>query len=913
MADKILFFELLEAPDPGHAAFSATETNPREAMVSAFTRFRRYLGGLASGSGTVCLRFLYDPTATHPQARLHVLLGMRAPGRRLRDALTNLVTRGSLARFFNLQPVTAPTVPDEMTAACHVFRAHQKHSPLVSSEFSAEVPKEYFSCLPFAANEPNDWTALDRMLAGVRERVVIDVIIAPKEVKETRKGHARYLAQLQKASRTWNNHEDLQPTEDPLGEELRSRDEHIQLTALHRPDPVAQDVLQAQQAMHDLLLQPQFSFSAVVLAESMETAQLLGSTLAEAAFKEGSYELCTHADGASLGRIKDQLGGLKVLDPKSIQPLREQTEVADLPDFTPLLHMASVDELAGLFSLPIATSGSLCCMRKNTDPPPLPSGEECVMLGWDASGAQTTTKVVCGIPIAHLCRHVFATGTTGSGKTTNLLNLSIQLWQHQIPVLIFEPVKREFRALKTQGANTNAEIALLARDLEIFTPGNENLSPLRFNPLELPAGVDKFEQTDAVLTSFEAAFTMSGPLPPILREAIEEVYDAEKEPTVLSLLHAAERALQRKQYSGSTYADLRGALDTRLGSLTFGNLGRVFRCVRSLPSVDQLMTRPTVIEMDRLSREHACLLTLLILMRIRQAVRQPAKSERHPRLVVIIDEAHNLVGPDTKAEASEDHPNPKAYAAEFICRMLAEMRACGVAIIISDQTPSAVAAEVVKLPTTKLAFQQTDEADRTVMGAAMLFKKHEFEDIARLKPGEAYLFTSGYHGPRKIRTVNLHEHMNMRSLPDKELQKIICTQPWYIAATKARLEMDLQALAACMDTFDGQRVSFAERAVRLWAKYPPAAGLRDPSRRRVALAAIRTEAAQLKSRLQEADGHFRLHEYEPLLPSGKAIAVVGPALSHVHAQLMDRYEKVIQPDTRQCLETLARLIQKCVE
>lgn len=911
MADKIRFYELPECPDPAHAGFGAIEARPREAMWAALTHLLRYLSGLAPGAATACLRFVFEPTNADPQSRLRVLLGVRAQGRRLRDAITTLITRGSFGHFFNLQPTTVTAVPRELAAACHIFRSHKRHASLVSSEFNAGVPDAYFSCSPFVANEQNDWTALDRMLDGVHEKVMIDIVVEPTDSAKQREGHGRYLAQLQRIGRTWNPHDDLRLTEDPLGEEQHSRDEHIELTPLHHADPTAQEVQREQQVVHDLLTQSQFAFSLVVLAESEESARLIGSTLAEAAFLEGSYELCVHADGLCVGRIKDQLGKLQLLDPTSVPLLRAQTEIATFSDLVPLLHMASVDELAGVFRFPVASCGSPCCIRKNTDPPPHPADGACVVLGWDAVGSQSSTKMVRGIPFNTLCRHICSTGTTGSGKTTALLNLILQLWRQQVPVLVLEPVKTEFRVLKRLAGGPREEISELARDLEIYTPGNESLSPLRFNPLERHPGVTEHEQMDAVIACFEAAIPMSGPLPAILREALEEAYDTEQQPTVMSLLHAAERALLRKRYSASTYADLRGALDTRLGSLTRGNMGRVLRCVHSLPPIERLMTKPIVIEMDLLSREQACLLTLLLLLRIRQAVRTPAKAMRHPRLVIIIDEAHNLVGTDTNAEPSEDNPKPKAYASESICGMLAEMRARGVAVVISDQTPSAVAAEVIKLPATKLAFQQLDEADRAVVGSAMLFKKNEFEDIARLQPGEAYLFTTGYHGPRKIRTVNLHEQMDLRRMDDEELRGIIRAEPWQVEMTKARLGMDLQALTACMDTFDEQRVKCAAQAARLCAKYPQAVGMRDPSRRHQALASIQKHAINLKEQLREAHRQFRMRDYAPLLPSADATAMVGAELNLVRADLVARYETVIQPDTRQCLAILDHLTETC--
>ena len=132
-----------------------------------------------------------------------------------------------------------------------------------------------------------------------------------------------------------------------------------------------------------------------------------------------------------------------------------------------------------------------------------------------------------------------------------------------------------------------------------------------------------------------------------------------------------------------------------------------------------------------------------------------------PRYVIIIEEAHNIVGRNTNAAPSPDIADPKAFAAEAVSRALFEFRGLGVAVVIVDQCPSSVAPEVIKATTSKLAFRQVDEEDRKVLGASMLFGKIEFEEIARLLTGEAFFFTEGFYKPRKIWAVNLHDRFRL--------------------------------------------------------------------------------------------------------------------------------------------------------
>ena len=328
--------------------------------------------------------------------------------------------------------------------------------------------------------------------------------------------------------------------------------------------------------------------------------------------------------------------------------------------------------------------------------------------------------------------------------------------KHGIPFLVFEAVKTEYRGLKTFRKHTDQWVRRLAEELEIYTPGNENVSPLRYNPLEVLPGISQDEHIDNILSCFNAAMPLSGPLPALLGEALERVYEnhpgMDRPPIMADLVDSAQKVLTEKGYSPDTNSDIRGALEVRLGGLTRRSIGRVFQCRRSIPSIEHLMEVPAVIELDRIPRDQACILTLFILMGIREALRAVPKSDKVPRYVIIIEEAHNIVGRTGEAQPSPDIADPKAFAAEYLCRMLAEVRALGVGIIIVDQLPSAVAPEVVKNTTTKLAFRQVYKEDREVIGASMLLSPMEIEELARLKVGEAFFYTDGYHRPRRITT-----------------------------------------------------------------------------------------------------------------------------------------------------------------
>jgi hypothetical protein len=249
--------------------------------------------------------------------------------------------------------------------------------------------------------------------------------------------------------------------------------------------------------------------------------------------------------------------------------------------------------------------------------------------------------------------------------------------------------------------------------------------------------------------------------------------------------------MERKKYEGEIKSNLRAAIEVRLGMLTRQAMGRIFQSRICIPSIEDLLKYPTIIEMDYLSQNHACLLTLFLLSAIREQIKiDPNRRHKGLHHVTVIEEAHNIVGRTGTAKASEEIADPKAFAAQYISRMLAELRALGEGIIIADQLPSAVAPEVVRNTGTKLAHRLVSNEDREDIGGAMLLGGTEIEEIARLKPGEAYFYTEGLHLPRRVRCLDagsylkLPEHINAN-----DLVSLITDQEWFNNNKESRIKL----------------------------------------------------------------------------------------------------------------------------
>ena len=98
----------------------------------------------------------------------------------------------------------------------------------------------------------------------------------------------------------------------------------------------------------------------------------------------------------------------------------------------------------------------------------------------------------------------------------------------------------------------------------------------------------------------------------------------------------------------------------------------------SQPSLPELMTKPTIIELKHLNPDQQNLFILFLLTAIHQRLahgdrNMPAHDRCSLRHVIVLEEAHNLIGAEsTYSSVPDGTANPRAHATKFLVNMLAE-------------------------------------------------------------------------------------------------------------------------------------------------------------------------------------------------------------------------------------------------
>ena len=908
----MLAYQISAIPDPWDLQYRLVAGG--DVLGAVGRKFENLLHSLVSlppGSVSVNIRFLFTPKLTNGdiQSRLRIYVIAKAYNNGIKESLRLLLEGGPLTGFYEGRKIEQFEAPwEKLQSGCGIVRREDAVNPLYTSEFNDRIPPFYYTIRSFEPNDRNDYVELDRVLNNIQEAIMIDMCVEPVDITAELSEHTRYLSILQSVNRLWGRDEDEDlGLEDYFGDDSpRWRSNWTKsLKPLRYRDPLADDILRSQQRFHETLRQPHLLFHFTVLCETPAVAQLIVSVVANSAFKGGSYRLlpCSKGDN-SFDDVLRSLKDIRVSALPAHETAFQGKDVSLYFGLSRLSHIATVDELLGAFRLPVASTTSPRCIPKNTDPP-CESDGELFVLGLDME----VLTALRSIKLSQLCKHLFVSGGTGSGKTTSIQNLVLHLHEHDIPFLILEPVKTEYRVLKTFKQHINENARQLAEKLEVYTPGDELVSPFRFNPLSLQPGISVDEHIENMLSSFKASMPVFGPLPALLGEALERVYedhpDGNNPPILADLVSATEQVLEEKTYVGEVYSNIKAALEVRLGVLIRRSVGKIFQCRHSVPHIEHLMEVPTVIEFDRLHTEQACLLTLFILTNIREYLKAAPKSQKTPRYVIIIEEAHNIVGKSGPTSASTEIADPKAFAAEYVIRMLAELRALGVGIVIVDQLPSAVAPEVIKNTTSKLAFRQVAQEDREELGAAMLLGPTEIEDIARLEPGQAFFFTEGYYRPRRIKTTNLHDQFDFKTLTlNTNIVPWLREDDWYQEAGTERAVNELAQLRGDMDCFDEKRLRIFHDAIALQARHAKISAKRDSKEKSRRLEELLSRFQHLKRRLTDTQRDFWKNSYAKYLGFDIKFEVKEPLVREFRDDLIDRYDKDMLSGIKKCLDLI---------
>lgn len=481
-----------------------------------------------------------------------------------------------------------------------------------------------------------------------------------------------------------------------------------------------------------------------------------------------------------------------------------------------LPYIITVEEAAEVFRLPVGSKNVYAGLPINESEKSGKTYVDNIINSGDITVGKlrsSSNNDTIGFNLKDLAKHMLVVGTPGSGKTTFSVSLLDRLWkEHHIPFLVIEPAKNEYRALVQS-----------IPELQVFTPGKNFISPFVFNPFIPPKNVRLETYKSTLKTAFSAAVSMSTPLDKIFEESINNCYsdfrwldnytidDKGQIFNITDFIKCFQQTFDEIGYTG----DAKNI--GRAGVVRLNSLVNLFDNYYSVP-LEDLLQKPTIIELAAIENsDQKALIISLLLLSVLSYVNANYVGEGGLKNIILLEEAHVLL--DTSTNVGQGDANPSAIAQGLVKRMLAEIRSYGVGLIIADQSPRKVTTDVVALTDMKMVFRLVEGEDKQIIGDSINMSEEQVKRLARLKPGEAFLFFNKLDEPEEVITPDYRLENNISiSLSDEGIRKL--STYWSDKQDKLRPYPQCSLISYCQCKCDyDRRILSKEIARRIFIKH----------------------------------------------------------------------------------------------
>ncbi|NPT62564.1 ATP-binding protein [Paraburkholderia elongata] len=367
------------------------------------------------------------------------------------------------------------------------------------------------------------------------------------------------------------------------------------------------------------------------------------------------------------------------------------------------------------------------------------------------------------ITTSALTQHAFVAGVTGSGKTHTILSLLKQTPALEVPFLVIEPAKAEYRSLMDEPS--------LKAAIRVFTLGDEQISPFRLNPFEVIGwpSVSVGVHIDLLRSVFGASFGMWTPLPQVLEQCLHRIYRdrgwdittnsnsrldknsrvGDAFPTLSELAAKVDEVVKELGHPAEISDNIRAALHTRIDGLRAGGKGCMLDVQNSMP-MNFLMEYPTVVELQAMGDDDDKAFAIALLLARLYEYRRASHEVRSLRHLLVIEEAHRILT-NVGTRKSQWEADPRGKAVETFANLISEIRAYGQGVIVADQIPMKLAPEVIKNTNLKIIHRVVAADDREVLAGATAMDERQTRALATLTLGQAVVFSEGDDTPIMVR------------------------------------------------------------------------------------------------------------------------------------------------------------------
>jgi hypothetical protein len=376
------------------------------------------------------------------------------------------------------------------------------------------------------------------------------------------------------------------------------------------------------------------------------------------------------------------------------------------------------------------------------------------------------------LPIDDLASHSGNFGDTGSGKTTTQIKILLELARHGINFLVLLVSKSEdYVRLKKK-----------IKNLYVFTIGDSTVAPARFCLTNFRQGI----HVSSIINCIKTAFVASKPADGMVKEYLEMLieltfrrlgWDRETNTRGLPIiiqdfLDTLPLLKKRLQYSLRGNEDFQGAIYGRICSFFSGALSSVFGTTSGL-SVEEIVQQPTLVLMDKLSKDEYCFVTFWLVSNLVLHYEALKKAEKIQtaclKYYVILEEAHRFLVGEKGMNVNEEHAAQQA-AIEAISLAMQEARSSGLGFGLATQKPAQLNSQACEMVMNVFVHRKTAEADRRVLGGQMGCNEGQILMMGSLPTGQSVIRTASSARPVRVIIDSSLDSLLENAVSDEEIR-----------------------------------------------------------------------------------------------------------------------------------------------
>ena len=356
---------------------------------------------------------------------------------------------------------------------------------------------------------------------------------------------------------------------------------------------------------------------------------------------------------------------------------------------------------------------------------------------------------VVQLSLDSLASHTFITGSTGVGKSNTIYKMLDSAKKKGIGFLVIEPAKGEYKHVFGSDG----------KGVSVYGTNPKKMPLLRINPFSFPEDIHILEHLDRLVEIFNVCWPMYAAMPAVLKNAVEKAYEEcgwnladssniygnDMYPTFADVARNVKLIIDASEYDSDNKGAYKGALLTRLQSLTNGINGMIFT-VDELSDKD-LFDKNVIVDISRVgSNETKSLIMGLLILKLHEYRMTGQAINSSLKHLTVLEEAHNILK-RTSFEQPAESSNLLGKSVEMISNAIAEMRTYGEGFIIADQAPALLDMAVIRNTNTKIIMRLPDLSDRELVGRAANLNDNQIAELAKLPRGVAAVYQNEWIQP----------------------------------------------------------------------------------------------------------------------------------------------------------------------